>query len=82
MTSIHIRTRIEKDGEILLSGLPFHHGEEVEITVQTDQDRHVLTARELANSEIVGLWENRTDVPDSPEYARQLREQAQVRRSD
>ena len=38
-----------------------------------------LTARDLAASELVGLWADRTDLPDSPEYARQLRRQAEHR---
>jgi hypothetical protein len=40
----------------------------------------IRTAGELANSSIVGLWANRSDISDSHAYARQLREQAQQRR--
>lgn len=42
----------------------------------------LLTARDLAASELVGLWADRTDLPDSPEYARQLRRQAEQRTRD
>lgn len=38
-----------------------------------------LTARELAESELVGLWANRDDISDRAAYARKLREQAQRR---
>jgi hypothetical protein len=38
-----------------------------------------MTARQLAASEIVGLWQDRTDIGDSVEFARQLREKAQTR---
>jgi hypothetical protein len=38
-----------------------------------------MTARQLAASEIVGLWADRTDIGDSVEFARQLREKAQRR---
>ncbi len=38
-----------------------------------------LTARDLAASGSVGIWADRTDLPDSPEYARQLRRQAEQR---
>jgi hypothetical protein len=38
-----------------------------------------LTAQELAASDLVGIWSDRTDLPDSPEYARQLRHQAEQR---
>ncbi|MBM3129339.1 MAG: hypothetical protein FJ009_12035 [Chloroflexi bacterium] len=38
-----------------------------------------MTARELAASEIVGMWADRTDIGDSAAFARTLREQAQRR---
>ncbi len=38
-----------------------------------------MTARQLATSEIVGMWADRTDIGDSVEFARKLREQAQRR---
>ena len=41
--------------------------------------RKYLTARQLASSEIVGMWKDRTDIGDSAEFARQLREKAQRR---
>jgi hypothetical protein len=39
-----------------------------------------LTARELLQSGLVGLWAGRDDIDDSLSYARQLREQAERRR--
>ncbi len=41
--------------------------------------RRGMTARQLAASEIVGLWQDRTDIRDSVEFARRLREKAQTR---
>ena len=38
-----------------------------------------LTAAELFASGLVGLWSDRTDITDSREFARRLREQAQTR---
>jgi len=38
-----------------------------------------LTARDLLESEIVGLWADRDDIEDSVEYARRLRHQAEHR---
>jgi hypothetical protein len=38
-----------------------------------------LTARSLLDSGLLGLWKDRTDIEDSAEYARQLREQSQQR---
>ena len=41
--------------------------------------RHALTARDLLNSDLIGMWQNRADIRDSAAFARQLREQAQNR---
>jgi hypothetical protein len=38
-----------------------------------------LTARELLQSELVGLWADREDIHDSQSFARQLRQQAEHR---
>ena len=38
-----------------------------------------LTARELSESDLVGLWADRDDIGDSLSFARQLREQAEHR---
>ncbi len=38
-----------------------------------------ITGVEIANSGFAGLWEDRTDITDSLEYARQLRRQAETR---
>lgn len=38
-----------------------------------------LTARDLLQSELVGLWADRRDIGDSVEFARQLRKQAEHR---
>ena len=50
----------------------------VETTVQHDKEK-ILTGRQLAQSSLVGLWSDRKDLPDSPDYARQLRRQAEQR---
>ncbi len=42
-------------------------------------DYPILTAADLAQSDIVGLWAGRADITDSREFARQLREKAQQR---
>jgi hypothetical protein len=39
-----------------------------------------LTARDLLESRIVGLWADRDDIGNSLEYARQLRREAEHRR--
>lgn len=39
-----------------------------------------LTARDLLDSGIVGMWKDRKDIGASPAYARQLRERLSKRR--
>ena len=39
----------------------------------------ILTARDLLQSPLVGMWADRTDLGDSREFARRLREQAEHR---
>lgn len=84
MEAIRIRKIAEKDGEILLTGLPCKKGQYVEMIVliePLDMRKHpTLTARRLLHSGLIGLWKDRTDIQDSATYARQFREQAQRRR--
>ena len=42
-------------------------------------DRPIRTAADLAQSDLVGLWAARTDLGDSREFARKLRDAAQRR---
>jgi hypothetical protein len=36
-------------------------------------------ARDLAHSDLVGIWRNRTDIGSSQEFAHDLRQQAEIR---
>jgi hypothetical protein len=38
-----------------------------------------MTAGQLRNSDLIGVWEDREDIEDSAAYARELRKQAQRR---
>jgi hypothetical protein len=84
MEAIRLQRAIEKDGEIFLTGLPYKKGQQVEMILLSDasmaRNGSRLTARQLLHSELVGLWEDRSDVQDSAAYARELREQAQSRK--
>jgi hypothetical protein len=42
-------------------------------------EKRRMTAADLLNSDLVGLWSDRTDIGDSGEFARRLREKAQTR---
>lgn len=45
-------------------------------------NRRNLSACDLLHSGLVGMWAERSDIGDSREFARRLREQAQTRRQD
>jgi hypothetical protein len=46
---------------------------EVIVLVEAPTSQRVMTAASLLESGLVGLWENRADIGDSAEFARQLR---------
>lgn len=83
MKAIHLQKSVEKDGEILVTGLPCKKGQNVEMVLviepSTVPRRPPLTARRLRQSPVIGLWKDRRDIDDSTAYARRLREQAQSR---
>lgn len=83
MEAIRLQKAVEKDGEIFLTGLPYKKGQCIDMILLREalaaDNRPRLTARQLLQSEIVGIWEDRNDLEDSSIYARQLREQAQNR---
>jgi hypothetical protein len=89
MTPIVVKSRIGSDGVLHLH-LPVGQAEadkDVRVTVESAAPEvgaksATLTAADLLNSGLVGMWANRTDIGDSLAYARRLREEAQARRRD
>ncbi len=81
MEAIRIQQTIIKKGELILKNLPIPKGQEVEVLLLFPPSIRPsrMTAKDLLNSEILGLWKNRTDINDSLAFARQLREKAQKR---
>ena len=83
MEAVQIQKTISKDGEILITGLPYKKGQSVEIIVTPQPvgkaPRTRLTVGRLRQSGLIGLWQDRDDIGDSSVYARQLREQSQQR---
>ncbi len=53
----------------------------VEVTVVVKRPLKGSTAADLLNSEIFGMWADRTDIDDSAEFARNLRDRAWSRAS-
>ena len=82
MQALRLQQKVQKNGELHLVNLPVVEGQEVELfmlfTPQPEPKKR-LTARQLLDSGLVGLWKDRTDITDSVAYARELREKAQRR---
>ena len=81
MEAYLIQQTVRKNGELIIKDLPVQKGQQVEVLLlfTPPSKRPRLTAKQLLNSELVGLWKDRTDITDNLDYARQLREQAQKR---
>ena len=85
MQAIRLKRTIQKSGELHLTNLSVVEGQHVELlllftsTTKTTKRKKRLTARQLLNSNLMGMWQDRADITDSVEYAHQLREQAQRR---
>jgi len=83
MEAIRLRRFVER-GELRTTGSPCKRGQRVEMILliepATEFKRPGLTAGQLLDSGLVGLWKDREDIGDTAAYARQLREQAQRRR--
>jgi hypothetical protein len=85
MEAIRLHKVVEKDGEISATGLPCKKGQHIEMILLIEPsaipEAPYPTARQLLDSGLIGLWEDRKEIEDSADYARQLREQAQKRQS-
>ena len=83
MEAVQVQQVMARDGEILITGLPYKRGQAVEAIIflppPTPQPRARLTVGQLRGSGIIGLWQDREDIGDSSVNARQLRGQAQER---
>ena len=76
MQALRLQQIVQKDSEIYLSDLPVLQGQEVEVIVLISplpEPKKTFTVRQLLDSGLMGVWENRTDITDSPTHARQLR---------
>ena len=76
---VHIEADIPEDRKLEIT-LPddFPPGK-AEITISVAPKKRRSTAQDLLNSEIFGMWADRTDITDSTEFARELRRKAWTR---
>jgi hypothetical protein len=80
MEARKIQQIVEQDGEVTVKGLPCKRGQRIEMIVlldsEVDDDQRLPTMRDLLESGLVGMWADRTDIADSADFARRLRERA------
>jgi len=82
MEALKLSKTIKQDGKLVLTGLPFHRGENVEMIIlysETNKTRRMPKAGDLLKSGLVGVWKNRKDIKDSSTFSRKLRNQIQNR---
>lgn len=85
MNRMVVKATVSSDGSLHLD-LPVgaeEAGKEVQVTVEPAPSagkQRAMSASDLLHSGLVGMWADRTDIGDSREFARRLREQAQTRR--
>ena len=81
METIRIYKTVKEDGEIYINNIPYKKGSKVILVIKpasTDRESQKFTARDLLESNLVGMWENRKDIPkDSSKFARILRKKSQ-----
>ncbi len=81
LQALRLYLTVQKNGELMLTGLPCQKGQRVETILlfpAPTKTAKKLTGKELAMSELVGLWKDR-NITDSVAYAQELRHQAQTR---
>jgi hypothetical protein len=79
--AVRTKTIVQPGGRVEIRSPELMPGASAEVIVLVDTPtiQHVMTAASLLESGLVGLWEDRTDIGDSTEFARKLRRQAERR---
>jgi hypothetical protein len=71
------------DGKVIVPDEPVDLpvGQQVELQVVDvgPKPKKYMTARELAESPVVGMWADRTDITDSTEFVNELRRRIERR---
>ena len=83
MMTLAVRTKtiVQPGGVVEIRSTELTPGASAEVIVLVDApvSQRAMTAASLLESGLVGLWEDREDIVDSAEYARELRRQAEHR---
>jgi hypothetical protein len=78
MTSIILQGVITENGEVQIEFPPDLPPGPIEIEIRLPEVQGI-SSQEILASDFVGMWEDRTDIRDSIEYARELRQRASRR---
>jgi hypothetical protein len=85
MKAIKVQAVVQEEGQVTVTSLLLRRGQRVELIVLVEPQEQgpagAPTARKLRRSPLVGLWQDRPEIDDSAEYARQLRREAPERQS-
>jgi hypothetical protein len=78
----HRNAIVDTGGRITVQDVPFQEGDIVDVFIMrrsSQESEDAGTVESLRASSLVGLWSDRPNLPNSPDSARSLREQAQQR---
>jgi hypothetical protein len=67
------------DGKVFVPDEPVHLPKNHQVTIDLESNSHprpVITSSELAASDVVGIWADRSDIGNSVDYVNQLRRRA------
>jgi len=85
VSTVSAQVTVKRDRTLRLklpSSVPVGPAEVIVIVAPKSVELASGTASELAASPLFGLWRNRTDIPNSIAYARQLRARGERRAND
>jgi len=83
MEAVRKRLIVKDRGKVQMKGLPFGAGDHLEIIMIKEKSvirKGGLTARQILETPLIGLWKERTDIRNSSEFSRELRNKAQNRK--
>lgn len=84
ITALRQKVKVKQGGVINLRSRNLKAGTTAEVIVLVEANRtagNSMTAANLLDSGLVGMWADRKDIDDSLEFARMLRAQASQRNS-
>lgn len=83
ITAFRQKVTVKRGGIINLRSQTLKAGDTAEVIVLVENNKKtkgkIVTAADMLQSDLFGLWADRKDIGDSLEFARSLRRQAELR---